>query len=220
MTWLQTYEFPERHPNKPLLCCIHGIARSAHVLRPFAEICWERFDVGLIDLPGHGQSPLQTFDDFETVAAAVATAIRSHFAHRPIVIVGESLGGLLALSMAAGPPPNLTAVVLVDPPMEPSRQPKLVESLEGFTAPECPPALRTAKSVLGVDEGKSFLHLLDDVRVPALFILADKGSLAPPSAAFRPHRTTVLPGSAHNVLTGAARAAANEIDRFVADITK
>lgn len=93
---------------------LHGAALNAHT--------WDSTILKLdrpalaLDLPGHGDS--QWRDDFDyrpqTIAPAVAGTIAALAGGRPQVLVGQSLGGLTALAVAALRPDLVENVILVD----------------------------------------------------------------------------------------------------------
>lgn len=91
-----------------VLAVIHGAARRSLQLKPWAE----RGAV-LVELPGHGQAPMIEAT-VEVWAAAFQAALRHLWPTQPMTLVGESLGGVIALHMDA------ERRILLDPPMEPT----------------------------------------------------------------------------------------------------
>lgn len=91
-----------------VLAIIHGAARRSLQLKPWAE----RGAV-LVELPGHGQAPMIEAK-VEVWAAAFQAALRQLWQAQPMTLVGESLGGVIALHMDA------ERRILLDPPMEPT----------------------------------------------------------------------------------------------------
>ena len=97
-------------PNDPNLVMVHGWGMNAAILHPLAERLSKRFHIHLPDLPGHGKNtpyaPSNTpLDDW---ADALAEAVPG-----PAVWLGWSLGGMLALHIAARRPQQVTALVLL-----------------------------------------------------------------------------------------------------------
>ncbi|MET7400192.1 alpha/beta hydrolase [Dactylosporangium sp. NPDC005572] len=98
----------------PRYTFLHGLGLNAHT--------WDATVLRLsspalaLDLPGHGDSAWR--DDFDytprTVARAVAAAVEALADGRPQVLVGQSLGGLVALAVAELRPDLLRGLVLVD----------------------------------------------------------------------------------------------------------
>jgi len=81
----------------PLLVLLHGLGAGAEVWRPLAEHWPGRWLAP--DLPGHGGSdPLRRYS-FGAMTAAVAAELGDD---EPVAVLGHSLGGVLALTMATG----------------------------------------------------------------------------------------------------------------------
>lgn len=82
----------------PVLLLLHGLGATGEVWHDLLMRDWPG-EVVVPDLPGHGRSPgLDTYT-FESMAAAVASVVPSG---RPVVVLGHSLGGVLALTLADG----------------------------------------------------------------------------------------------------------------------
>ena len=110
--------------------------RSAHVNRThtrvrrsgvLAELASRGYPALALDLRGHGESPFGPPDDFgaETLARDVWDAVAAHGVRGPVVLVGHSMGGRVAMRAATlpeasrterhhGAPPYLGAVVIED----------------------------------------------------------------------------------------------------------
>lgn len=83
--------------NGPDLVMLHGWGLHGGLFGPSLEPLASRFRLHLVDLPGHGRSPMLTGDyNLERVAEAVANEVPSN-----AVWLGWSLGGRIALSAAA-----------------------------------------------------------------------------------------------------------------------
>lgn len=81
----------------PLLVLLHGLGASAEVWRGLAEHWPGRWLAP--DLPGHGGSdPLPRYS-FGAMTAAVAAELGED---EPVAVLGHSLGGVLALTLATG----------------------------------------------------------------------------------------------------------------------
>ncbi|MBE8478361.1 alpha/beta hydrolase [Streptomyces sp. 3R004] len=101
---------------RPPLLLLHGLTFDRRHWGPFlAELPAGR-RVLAVDLPGHGGSPASTSYAPDTVAAAVHRAVTAARLDSPVV-VGHSVGGLLATVYAAGHP--VRGVVNVDQPLLP-----------------------------------------------------------------------------------------------------
>ena len=83
--------------NGPDLVMLHGWGLHGGLFGPSIEPLAERFRLHLVDLPGHGRSPMLTGDyNLERVTEAVVNETPSD-----AVWLGWSLGGRIALSAAA-----------------------------------------------------------------------------------------------------------------------
>lgn len=83
----------------PLLVLLHGLGGTAEVWRGVEALLPERWSGGwlTLDLPGHGRSSRGASYTFDAQAALVAEALP---ADRDLVLLGHSMGGMVALAMA------------------------------------------------------------------------------------------------------------------------
>ena len=92
--------------TKPVLVMIHGggtDARCWNVVRPMLE---ERFRVSTPTLPGHGDVPPPASARVEALAEPIAAWIARKISG-PYALLGHSLGGMVAMRIAAeGPRPD------------------------------------------------------------------------------------------------------------------
>src|SRR6266516_6142748 len=75
-----------------------------------------------IDLPGFGRTPAAGRGNTMADHVAVLEAVIRELEDEPLTLVGNSMGGLLSIALAARRPSNLGAVVLVDPAVPPPRR--------------------------------------------------------------------------------------------------
>jgi pimeloyl-ACP methyl ester carboxylesterase len=136
---------PER--NMPILL-LHGIGDSALtwalVLRRLAR----GHDVYAVDLMGHGLSGLpagRTYATLDEHLEALAGFVRQVIA-RPALVVGNSLGGMLAVRLAHAAPEWTRGVVLLNPGGAPLQG---RVSYDAFFAKISDPRLTTAYRVSG-----------------------------------------------------------------------
>jgi len=96
----------------PTLILIHGFPLNQQIWKDFADKLSESLHVVTVDLPGFGKSPLPpdgfTIDD---VAATLLRWIRARKYEKPVV-AGHSLGGYIALAMAAQEPESMAGMCL------------------------------------------------------------------------------------------------------------
>lgn len=134
--------YRRRRGDGRALLLIHGISDDGRNWEPFLPALDPAWDVVMVDLRGHGQSAAPEDGwDFATVAAETAELCRHLGLARPWV-AGHSLGGAVALLMAAFHPDGGSAYFLEDP-------------VPLWTAPESEPAAKRptraeiAQGVLG-----------------------------------------------------------------------
>jgi pimeloyl-ACP methyl ester carboxylesterase len=83
----------------PVLVLLHGLGGTAAVWSGLVELLDGSWSWVAVDLPGHGRSdPLPRYS-FGAVAAAVAEILDPDRHH---VVLGHSLGGVIALTVASG----------------------------------------------------------------------------------------------------------------------
>jgi len=89
------------HSEKPVLVFLHGLLGSGEDWQKTLDYLPE-YGRLTIDLPGHGQSNYKTCHDFSDCCQQVTQTILSRLeADTPIVIIGYSLGGRIAMSGVA-----------------------------------------------------------------------------------------------------------------------
>lgn len=98
---------------------IHGIASSSVTFDRLVPLVEPHHRVIAIDLLGFGGSPAPDDADYTIGehAAAIARTIRSLGLREPFVLVGHSLGALIATRYAATHPRQVSKLVLVSPPI-------------------------------------------------------------------------------------------------------
>ena len=104
--------------KKPVVLFLHGALRNAEFLVHWIDLIGDAADVILLDLPGHGRSSSPAVGSVASMASDIDGAIRVHLGGRRILLVGESIGGTIALKIggASGGGP-VKAVFAADPPM-------------------------------------------------------------------------------------------------------
>lgn len=99
------------------LVFLHGLGGTQSTWQMVLPQMAERFRVCALDLPGHGQSdkpaPDQTDYGLSSLASAVQQTMEA-LRLAPAVLIGHSLGGAVALTLALEHPEQVRAVVLTD----------------------------------------------------------------------------------------------------------
>ncbi len=99
--------------KRPALVLIHGSGGNAQRWNyQVAHFTRKGFQVIAVDLPGHGRSPGPGRREISAYADDVEALLKDKRAERP-VIVGHSMGGAIALTMALRNPQAYAGLVLV-----------------------------------------------------------------------------------------------------------
>jgi pimeloyl-ACP methyl ester carboxylesterase len=102
----------------PPLLFLHGVTRGWRDGLPLLPALAARWQVYAFDFRGHGASSRRTGFYRVTDYVEDAVAFVSNMCPRPPVLVGHSLGAMVALAVAADPALSVRALVLEDPPFE------------------------------------------------------------------------------------------------------
>ncbi|WP_413205133.1 alpha/beta fold hydrolase [Rhodospirillum sp. A1_3_36] len=92
---------------------LHGLFGSARNWAGIAKRLGEGLDVHALDLRNHGDSPWSARMDYPTMAADVLAYMDEHGLDRPI-LVGHSMGGKVAMSLALLHPDRIGPLVVAD----------------------------------------------------------------------------------------------------------
>ena len=138
--------FAEGPANGPPLVLLHGITTAWQSWLPLIPALALRWQVFALDLRGHGKSGrVSGCYRLEDYVADVAAFLLKQ-AKSPAVVIGHSLGGMVAIGAAIPVPDHIRALVIGDSPM-------YRESYLGRVDPVYFPALRDlAASGRSVDE--------------------------------------------------------------------
>ncbi|MDH6180217.1 pimeloyl-ACP methyl ester carboxylesterase [Microbacteriaceae bacterium SG_E_30_P1] len=103
----------------PVVVLLHGIASSASTFRRVIPQLEGRYRCISLELLGFGGSPAPAGATYtiEEHVASIAATIRSLSLREPFILVGHSLGSLLAARYAAQNPARVSRLVLVSPPV-------------------------------------------------------------------------------------------------------
>lgn len=103
----------------PPVVLLHGIASSSVTFENVIPLVRDRHRVIAIDLLGFGSSPAPQEAGYtiEEHLAAVARTIAALRLRQPVVLVGHSMGALIAARYAARYPKRVSRLVIVSPPV-------------------------------------------------------------------------------------------------------
>ena len=101
----------------PPVVLLHGLSAARSTWRPLTDALAGRYRVVALDDRGHGESShapgTYTLDHY----SADAIALLEDRLDRPAVLIGHSLGGVIAASVARKRPDLVRGVLLEDPPL-------------------------------------------------------------------------------------------------------
>lgn len=173
-------------PDFPLVVFLHGAGRKAGVFQPWRKLLQGKADVCMVDFPGHGRSPAMLPASLEAMTGAVDRLLRTYFAERRILLVGESFGGLVGMTLGRGEPDNpIKAVLAADPPFTTAKQWAVVNSFRAkFTRePEDTFFFSFAEEVFGITptevHERIYYPILGKLAVPTMLVTGDLPMLPP-----------------------------------------
>lgn len=102
----------------PTVVLVHGLGSDAKHWLPMARDLARDHRVVLVELPGHGLAPMTRPFSLEQATLALDRAIAEQ-SHEPVVLVGHSVGGLVAAAEALHSPSRVRALVLVESALAP-----------------------------------------------------------------------------------------------------
>jgi pimeloyl-ACP methyl ester carboxylesterase len=103
----------------PVIILLHGIASSSQTFKDLLPMLTDRYRCISIDLLGFGESPTGNDYTIEEHVGAIEVTIRSLRLRTPFILVGHSLGSLLASRYAAQNSARVSHLVMVSPPIYP-----------------------------------------------------------------------------------------------------
>jgi 3-oxoadipate enol-lactonase/4-carboxymuconolactone decarboxylase len=105
-------------PPSSAVVLVHGLGSEANDWLPVARDLARDHRVVFVELPGHGLSPMTTPFALEQATLALDRAIAEQ-SPEPVVLVGHSVGGLVAAAEALHAPSRVRALVLVETALAP-----------------------------------------------------------------------------------------------------
>lgn len=98
------------------LLFIHGMGSASVAWKPITAKLAKYFKIITVDLPGHGRTPLKAGQQMDPVALAEAVfETMDALAETKFHVVGNSLGGWIALEMAALRPKSVLSITALAP---------------------------------------------------------------------------------------------------------
>lgn len=98
----------------PPLALLHGFAGSHRTWEKLTGRLSQRFELLLIDLPGHGETPLPKRKVFSLTELGTAlTALLAELSDGPVFLCGYSMGGRAAIHAALQQPGKIQALILI-----------------------------------------------------------------------------------------------------------
>jgi pimeloyl-ACP methyl ester carboxylesterase len=103
------------HRGLPPVVCLHGGGQTAYMYEELGAVIGGRYHVLAPDLPNHGDSdPLPGGLWGREALAESLLPLLAHFGFDRAAVVGASLGGITAMTLAAAHPELVSAIVLID----------------------------------------------------------------------------------------------------------
>jgi pimeloyl-ACP methyl ester carboxylesterase len=118
----------------PLAVCVHGLGGSWVNWLAFAPLLTDRYRVLAFDFVGNGRTPVAGRKaDIRSNRRLLDGFLRTQ-TDQPVLLIGNSMGGLLSILQAARKPQTVERLVLVDPALPPPRNqlPRDPRFLGGF----------------------------------------------------------------------------------------
>ncbi len=102
----------------PTIVLVHGLGSRAEHWLPVARKLAREYRVVLVELPGHGSSDMPEPFSLERATQSLVQALEAD-SRGPVILVGHSVGGLVAVSAALAQPQRVRGLVLVETLLEP-----------------------------------------------------------------------------------------------------
>jgi len=103
--------------DKPALVLVHGLGSAGNIWKTLVPQLIQSFTVYAIDLPGHGDAPLSDDEEMDprSLAQAIVDYMVTEIGAQKMHVAGNSLGGWIALEMAAVAPDHVLSVTALAP---------------------------------------------------------------------------------------------------------
>ena len=157
----------------PVIVCVHGLAGSAVNWSAIAPLLAGTCRMLAVDLPGHGLTGSAGRGTGVPALQAVLHRFIEAVPAGPVILFGNSMGGMISLLEARAAPAAVAGVVLIDPvlPLVPAMPDHYVTPmLAGYAVPVLGPLLMSRRRRLspeGLVHSILSLCCVDASRVPA-----------------------------------------------------
>ena len=103
--------------DRPALVLVHGLGSAGTIWKSLIPQLLPHFSVIAVDLPGHGDAPIDSTDpvDPQSLAAAIVDAVESKLGYSQMQAAGNALGGWIALEMGAVAPEKVLSITALAP---------------------------------------------------------------------------------------------------------
>jgi pimeloyl-ACP methyl ester carboxylesterase len=159
--------------DRPLIVAVHGLGGAAVNWLAIAPLLTDRYRLLAPDLAGHGLTETGTRGTDVRANRALLHRFIESVADGPVIVMGNSMGGMIALLEAAAAPETVAGLILVDPalPFQPVRPDPLVTAVFALAAaPVLGPVLARQRRLMPVESmiaSTLALCCVDASRVPA-----------------------------------------------------
>lgn len=137
----------------PAIVLVRGLDSGTERWMPTARILARRHRVTFVDLPGHGASAMFEPFSLERATRALDLAL-ARSSREPVVLVGHSLGGLVAAAEACARPGRVRALVLIETALRPQAEGMERRATLAAFERDYPAALRRVYTVFGRDSAQ------------------------------------------------------------------
>jgi pimeloyl-ACP methyl ester carboxylesterase len=170
---LAVTDHPGRDDRAPALVFLHSMTFSRRTWSGVCGLLGGRYRCLAVDLPGHGDSPRASrYRTVPDIAEQVAELLDQDDVGR-VVVVGNSMGGTVGVSLAEQRPDLVAGVGLVGAAVwdgEPERRGWLHTRAAAFFAPDGgvrEPGPELVEQLFGAPDQQRYLMLLEDHRASA-----------------------------------------------------
>ena len=139
----------------PTIVLVHGLGSDYDDWLPTARDLARDHRVVLVELPGHGITPMAAPFTLEQASLALDRAIAEESPHAPVVLVGHSIGGLVAAFEAKRAPQRVRELVLVETALAPQSSKAETDTLFAMLDHDLSGTLRTIYHSFGRDSVQS-----------------------------------------------------------------